>query len=675
MLETDEENFDFIPFCQSLTKPTEIERKDLTDIPNSHCFTLNNLLTAGECEFYIQECEKVGFQTLSSKFPAYYRVNDRVLTLSHEIANALFSRITPLLTRHDVIRIRPIGFGNEGTWRPIRLNECIKIMKYSSGGHFAPHFDGPWVPREDESSVYTVVIYLNTNYTGGQTKFIDEHDVKRVYHEVQPRVGMGLIFNHDTFHEGTPVLSGVKYLLRTEVMFRRVDTQMIPHPLKYEELESYNTAVTLYRKSHRLERAGDQKGFTDTYLRAITLQMEAQRSVTDDYYGELKRLPIPYELYIKVFGYLSVKDVLCCMRVCRVWYDIAMDGELWFQLYKRRWPSGIKVDLCMNEIPINNPLIIDWNGNFKTRIDLEYNDRCAVIDVGSYEMRCANIVNKSGKIHTSEIRSVVARVEGIYHFHMRQDNFERWFSGETALSRYPHDCTRVVIRGNITDFSLLPEILFGLIFNCSISPTVTPIVCLVSPLHCTSMELKIRYILQHVSNYPCVVCLPQSVAICAANGDRNGIVVNFGYESGWVSLVVSCDPIVTCSEEIELSIQPRELISLIESIVERSQMRSVKFCLSFVGGNLNENLITQLKRCFSNCERSMDYISKVYFNSQSNSTLLAGVEYANSLWCSYRYNTIQYSDRPKDLHIPRIYATSQTYWHYSLLTGCSTWFI
>ena len=186
MLETAEENFVNLPFCKSLTNPTKIERKELTEIPNSHSFTLDNLLIPEECEFYIQECEKVGFQTLSNKFPAYYRVNDRVLTLSHEIADAIFSRIEPLLTRHDVIRIRPIGFGNEGSWRPIRLNECIKIMKYSSGGHFTPHFDGPWVPREDESSVYTVVIYLNTNYTGGQTKFIDEQDTKLVYHEVQP---------------------------------------------------------------------------------------------------------------------------------------------------------------------------------------------------------------------------------------------------------------------------------------------------------------------------------------------------------------------------------------------------------------------------------------------------------------------------------------------------------
>ena len=37
------------------------------------------------------------------------------------------------------------------------------------GGHFSPHFDGPWVPRENERSVYTVVIYLNDDYESGYT--------------------------------------------------------------------------------------------------------------------------------------------------------------------------------------------------------------------------------------------------------------------------------------------------------------------------------------------------------------------------------------------------------------------------------------------------------------------------------------------------------------------------
>ena len=42
------------------------------------------------------------------------------------------------------------------------------------GDHFSPHLDGPWVPSEEESSVFTVVIYLNSDFEGGATSFLSE---------------------------------------------------------------------------------------------------------------------------------------------------------------------------------------------------------------------------------------------------------------------------------------------------------------------------------------------------------------------------------------------------------------------------------------------------------------------------------------------------------------------
>ena len=45
---------------------------------------------------------------------------------------------------------------------------------HRAGGHFSPHLDGPWVPHEDESSVFTVVVYLTSDFQGGETRFLDE---------------------------------------------------------------------------------------------------------------------------------------------------------------------------------------------------------------------------------------------------------------------------------------------------------------------------------------------------------------------------------------------------------------------------------------------------------------------------------------------------------------------
>ena len=71
---------------------------------------------------------------------------------------------------------------------------------------------------------------------------------------VSPKAGTAVIFNHDTLHEGQPVTQGTKYIIRTEIMFRRVDTEMLPNPTSYQENENYLKTVALYTKSWELEQ-------------------------------------------------------------------------------------------------------------------------------------------------------------------------------------------------------------------------------------------------------------------------------------------------------------------------------------------------------------------------------------------------------------------------------------
>ena len=68
-----------------------------------------------------------------------------------------------------------------------------------------------------------------------------------------------MFFNHDTLHEGQPVTQGTKYIIRTEIMFRRVDTEMLPNPTSYQENESYLKTVALYKKSWELEQGSVKK--------------------------------------------------------------------------------------------------------------------------------------------------------------------------------------------------------------------------------------------------------------------------------------------------------------------------------------------------------------------------------------------------------------------------------
>jgi hypothetical protein len=167
-----------------------------------------------------------------------------------------------------VLFVKPVGFGNSGCWRPLRFNECLKISKYLPGQHFAPHMDGPWVPRDDESSIYTVVFYLSTlpNGAGGETLFHAEND-NAVIAAVTPVAGDCVVFFHDTVHSSAPLLAGVKYVLRTELMFVRVNTGDIPQQLllSYETLPEYKKMVRVYAESQEAFLKGNVADFTRLY--------------------------------------------------------------------------------------------------------------------------------------------------------------------------------------------------------------------------------------------------------------------------------------------------------------------------------------------------------------------------------------------------------------------------
>jgi len=47
---------------------------------------------------------------------------------------------------------------------------------------------------------------------------------------------------------------GTKYIIRTEIMYRRVDREMIPDPMAYQSDENYIKTLALYRKSWLLEQ-------------------------------------------------------------------------------------------------------------------------------------------------------------------------------------------------------------------------------------------------------------------------------------------------------------------------------------------------------------------------------------------------------------------------------------
>lgn len=123
-------------------------------------FVLDNFLSADECASLLVGAER-GMESVAGLYPADRRRHERAIAFSRPLADALYERLLPHIRREDVVGMSPIGFGRAGIWRPHRLNQCIKFNKYDSSSVFQAHRDGPWTPRAEEASIYTVIIYLS----------------------------------------------------------------------------------------------------------------------------------------------------------------------------------------------------------------------------------------------------------------------------------------------------------------------------------------------------------------------------------------------------------------------------------------------------------------------------------------------------------------------------------
>jgi prolyl 4-hydroxylase len=131
------------------------------------------------------------------------RNNERVMFDDVELAADLYQRLLHAIPARIANMTRHSN------------NERFRGYRYQPGQRFAPHFDGCYARSENESSVLTLLVYLNEQYTGGATRFC-HYDV-----EVVPKTGLVCLFQHHLLHEGAEITSGTKYVLRTDVMYSR----------------------------------------------------------------------------------------------------------------------------------------------------------------------------------------------------------------------------------------------------------------------------------------------------------------------------------------------------------------------------------------------------------------------------------------------------------------------
>jgi predicted 2-oxoglutarate/Fe(II)-dependent dioxygenase YbiX len=173
-------------------------------------FTIEGFWTNDQCRDFIVKSEAIGYEAATVDTEKgqividSVRNNHRVIYKDHRLAEELWKELMPFA---------PEKIGNSFA---VGLNELFRFYKYQPGQQFRKHRDQSFIRNHSEASYYTFMIYLNDHYEGGETSF-NELIIK-------PATGMALVFLHGLEHAGNPVMQGVKYVLRTDIMYRLEET-------------------------------------------------------------------------------------------------------------------------------------------------------------------------------------------------------------------------------------------------------------------------------------------------------------------------------------------------------------------------------------------------------------------------------------------------------------------
>lgn len=212
-----------------------------------------------------------------------FRHSDRILHDDAKLASFIFARVQPFLSSTGADLFTPSSSGVHGgeeerrwaeipwtsaskfpkgkigRWKLAGLNERLRFLRYGPGHFFRPHVDGMFQDKHQgesgppvaRKSFLTLHLYLNGGEDdgsgegkreggegegeeggerkrerdggpkGGATRFWSKD--KQHYIDVEPRVGRVLLFQQRLLlHSGEEVTAGLKYTMRTDVMYELV---------------------------------------------------------------------------------------------------------------------------------------------------------------------------------------------------------------------------------------------------------------------------------------------------------------------------------------------------------------------------------------------------------------------------------------------------------------------
>lgn len=224
------------------SKPTIQKIQKIEVLSPNRGWILTNILTRNECQLIMNTCENYNFE-ISESYNFFYngRYCDRIESNDKLLSNYIYQKIKHLIPNKN-------GFCIDGLntlWRFCKYdarfinNHDLKFDKKNIEYHrFEKHIDGGYLDTNinGRKSYLTIMIYLNNgngnDFKGGNTVFYkgDRNESSTsdvtVRYKVVPKEGMGIMFwqyEKDLLHSGEAVYDGVKYMMRTDIMYQLVD--------------------------------------------------------------------------------------------------------------------------------------------------------------------------------------------------------------------------------------------------------------------------------------------------------------------------------------------------------------------------------------------------------------------------------------------------------------------
>ena len=202
-----------IPIKNNKFTKDNLEIKHYDIVPEKILMYIKGVFSEKECNKIIDKTNEMGYKKASlytdekgiEHFYEEFRKNDRCIIDDTRFVKKLEERIFE--------HIPKVYYGKKYH----SINPRCRIQKYENTGYFSRHSDTCYKTYSNISMI-TILIYLNANYEGAYTTFFSNpKDFSGMM--LKPEIGLVCLMDQDISHEVPFLLSGTKYVIRTELMY------------------------------------------------------------------------------------------------------------------------------------------------------------------------------------------------------------------------------------------------------------------------------------------------------------------------------------------------------------------------------------------------------------------------------------------------------------------------